>query len=181
MKLLHLSLLLAAADAADADSHQHAKHKSSHKSAHKAKHHHKKDLDAENEDLMQILADPNNDPLSDLINASPEDFEKLLTSNQDQSSELDMAGMNEEQVQELADSLITPSKANKKISSAADVKDQEVWVQPSSPKKHESNENHNLVAKVHNFDVKAPQQAKENADKKEVQKKADEKKEKILS
>jgi hypothetical protein len=30
---------------------------------------------------MQVLADPNNDPLSDLINATPEDFEKLLTNN----------------------------------------------------------------------------------------------------
>jgi hypothetical protein len=30
---------------------------------------------------MQVLSDPNNDPLSDLINASPEDFEKLLTNN----------------------------------------------------------------------------------------------------
>lgn len=103
MKLVHLSLLLAAsAEAADADSHNHAKHKSHQKvkSGHKAKHHHKKDIDAENEDLMQVLADPNNDPLSDLINASPEDFEKLLTNNQDQVSELDM----------LTDSLITPSE-----------------------------------------------------------------------
>ena len=86
MKLVHLSLLLAAsAEAADveADSHNHAKHKSHQKvkSGHKAKHHHKKDLDAENEYLMQVLSDPNNDPLSDLINASPEDFEKLLTNN----------------------------------------------------------------------------------------------------
>lgn len=83
MKLITLSLLLAASEASevDADSHNHAKHKSHQKSGHKAKHHHKKDLDAENEDLMQVLSDPNNDPLSDLINASPEDFEKLLTNN----------------------------------------------------------------------------------------------------
>ena len=77
-------MLAASAEAADveADAHNHAKHKSHQKSklAHKAKHHHKKD-DAENEDLMNVLTDPNNDPLSDLINASPEDFEKLLTNN----------------------------------------------------------------------------------------------------
>jgi hypothetical protein len=83
MKLLPITLLLLVSElhAADteADSHNHAKHKSH--ATHKAKHHHKKDLDAENDDLMQVLADPNSDPLSDLINASPEDFEKLLTNN----------------------------------------------------------------------------------------------------
>jgi hypothetical protein len=84
MKLYHLSLLLAAsAEATEADSHNQGKHKAHQKSGHKAKHHHKKDLDVENEDLMQMLADPTNDPLSDLINATPEDFEKLLTNNQD--------------------------------------------------------------------------------------------------
>ena len=80
MKLLQITLLLLIAPelhAADitADSQNHAKHK---KSSHKGKHHHKKDLDAKNE------AEPNtdHDPLSDfIINASPEDFEKLLADN----------------------------------------------------------------------------------------------------
>ena len=86
MKILQITLLLLIvselrAAEIEADSSNHAKHKSHQKSTHKAKHHHKKDLDSENADLMQVLADPNNDPLSDLINASPEDFEKLLTNN----------------------------------------------------------------------------------------------------
>lgn len=89
MKLLQITLLLLVvselrAANVDADSHNHAKHKSHAKSSHKAKHHHKKDLDSGiDEDLMQVFADPNSDPLSDLINASPEDFEKLLTNNSD--------------------------------------------------------------------------------------------------
>lgn len=83
MKLLNIALMLLVVNAAEAeaDSHNHAKHKSHQKSTHKAKHHHKKDVNAENDDLMQVLSDPNSDPLSDLINASPEDFEKLLTNN----------------------------------------------------------------------------------------------------
>jgi hypothetical protein len=88
MKLLQITLLLLLSSELraaniNADSHNHAKHKSHAKSSHKSKHHQKKDLDSENDDLLQVLADPKNDPLSDLINASPEDFEKLLTNNQD--------------------------------------------------------------------------------------------------
>lgn len=101
MKLLQITLLLLTASelrAADveADSSNHAKHKSHAKSSHKAKHHHKKDLDSENDDLLQVLSDPKNDPLSDLINASPEDFEKLLTNNEDQESEFNMSNLKEE-------------------------------------------------------------------------------------
>jgi hypothetical protein len=68
MKLVYLSILLlfiSKAAEIEADSHNHAKHKAHAKSGHKAKakHHHKKDVDAQDIDLMQMLGDPDSDAL----------------------------------------------------------------------------------------------------------------------